>query len=149
MEFGCVPQAVIEEDYPKRSLTGNCRHIKRGIDDYMRAKVLLNVIIILIAMGLAAYARNTVNEISATFTEVQVADAKFFSKLIRKNWEGIKTIPDEKKKVLLQNLDPALAAIDIRVMRTFILFLFYAIFGIVVIGRVAAIFKLWKTSRQG
>lgn len=113
-----------------------------------RTKVWLNVVAILITMGMASYSHYAINELAAIFTEVRVADAKFFSKLIRENWEGIKTIPDEKKKVLLQNIDPALTGSDIQIMRFLMLVFMYGMFALVVLNPVTAISKLWKASRH-
>ena len=115
----------------------------------IRTKLLLNLVAILLAVAAAAYSHTAINRIAATFIEVRVADAKFFSQLVRDNWDGIKTVPDEKKKILLQNLDPSLAGTDLRLMRDLVLIFFYCIIVLFVVGRVDASLRLWKSLRRG
>jgi hypothetical protein len=113
----------------------------------MRTRIALNLAAILLLVGLTAYVQRAVTDITETFASIRVSDAKFFSKLIRENWDGIRTIPDEKKKLLLENLDPALATVDLQTMRTLMLFTFYVFMGGAVVGRVVALYILWKKSR--
>lgn len=114
----------------------------------MRTRIVLNLAIILFLVGLSSYIHHTVTEITEIFASARIADAKFFSKLILENWDGIRTIPDEKKKIVLKNLDPSLATVDLQAMRTLLLCTFYVFIGGAVVGRVVALYSLWKKSRR-
>jgi len=112
-----------------------------------RGKLWLNFIAIIFAATAGIVVHYEVNEISATFIAIRVAEVNVFAKLVRDNWDGIKSIPDEKKKILLQTLDPALAGIEIRMMRAAIIILFYALVVSIIIDRAVAMFRLWRASR--
>src|SRR5271167_1016468 len=114
-----------------------------------RGKLLFNFIAIIFAAMAGIFVHYEVNELSATFIAIRVAEVNVFSKLVRDNWDGIKSVPDEKKRVLLQTLDPALAGIEIRIMRAAIIILFYALVGSIIVDRSVAMFKLWRESRRG
>jgi hypothetical protein len=109
---------------------------------------MFNCLAILLLALAAAFCHYGVNYISEMFVETRVAEVTFFSKLVRDNWDGIKSVPDEKKKVLLQNLDPVLAGFDIRAMRTIALVFLYLLYAVLILDRADALFKLWKASRQ-
>jgi hypothetical protein len=113
----------------------------------MRRKLLFNFLVILLAAMAGGFVHYEVDGIAATFIDIRVAEVKIFSTLVRDNWDGIKSISDEQKKMLLQTLDPSRAGIEIRVMRTVIVMLFYGIVGSIILDRAVAMFKLWKASR--
>jgi hypothetical protein len=113
----------------------------------MRNKLLLNFFVILLAATAGAFVHYEVDGIAATFIDIRVAEVQVFSRLVRDNWDGIKSISDEQKKLLLQTLDPSRAGIEIRVMCTVIIVLFYGIVGSIILDRAVAMFKLWKASR--
>ena len=113
----------------------------------MRRKLLFNFVVILLAAMAGAFVHYEVDGIAATFIDIRVAEVQVFSKLVRDNWDGIKSISDEQKKLLLQTLDPSRAGSEIRVMRTVIIVLFYGIVGSIILDRAVAMFKLWKASR--
>jgi hypothetical protein len=113
-----------------------------------RSKLLFNFLAIVFAAMAGAFVHYEVNEISNTFIDIRVAEVKVFAKLVRDNWDGIKSVSDEKKQVLLQTLDPSQAGIEIRMMRTAIIVLFYGLAGCIILDRAVAMFKLWKASRQ-
>ncbi len=113
-----------------------------------RTKLLLNLAGILLLVAATAYVHKSVNEIANTFIEIRVTDAEFFSRLLRDNWDGIKSIPVEKRKILLQNLDPALAGSDLRLMRDLLLLVFYCFTITLGITRLVVLFKLWRSSRN-
>lgn len=73
----------------------------------------------------------------------------FLTRMIRENWEGIKSFSDKEKKELLELLDRERLAWDIRIMRFNILILLFGSLAGGIIDRIIAIFKLWKTSRRG
>jgi hypothetical protein len=113
-----------------------------------RSKLLFNFIAIVFAAAAGIFVHYEVNEMAATFIAIRVAEVNVFAKVVRDNWDGIKSVPDEKKKVLLQTLDPALAGIEIRIMRDVIIILFYALVGSIILDRAVAMFKLWRASRS-
>ena len=112
-----------------------------------RRKLLFNLLAILFAAMAGVFVHYEVNEISNKFIEIRVAEVKVFARLVRDNWEGIQSVSDQKKEVLLQALDPSLAGMDIRVMRAAIIILFYGLVGSIILDRAVAMFKLWKASR--
>lgn len=114
----------------------------------MRSKLLLNLLAIIFAAIAGLYVHYEVNQLSTTFIEIRVAEVNVFAKLVRDNWNGITSVSDEQKKLLLQTLDPSRAGVEIRAMRTAIIVLFYGLVGCVIIDRAVAVFRLWKTSRR-
>jgi hypothetical protein len=111
-------------------------------------QLLGNVIAIVLLIAFVAYGRYAVTDISNTLVGVRKSDAMFLSKMVRENWDGIKSIPEEKKKVLLKNLDPQLAGIDIRVMSQLSLIWIYLIgFGLI-LNRLIVIGKEFWTRRR-
>jgi hypothetical protein len=114
----------------------------------MRTRIALNVAAILFIVGLAAYVHHLISGITETFVSVRVSEAKFFSSLIHENWDGVKTITEEKKKILLENLDPALAASDLLAMKTIMLMMVYLFMAGAIADRLFSIYKLCKCSRR-
>ena len=114
-----------------------------------RTKLLVNFSVIVLLVAATVYVHKGVNAIADTFIELRVADARFFSNLIRDNWDGIKSVPAEKKQILLRSLDPTLAGADLRLMRDMLLLIFYCFIGTVVVERLVSSFTLWRASRLG
>jgi hypothetical protein len=112
-----------------------------------RRKLLFNLFAILFAAMAGVFVHYEVNEITDLFIDIRVAEVKVFARLVRDNWDGIKSVSDQKKEALLQTLDPSQAGADIRVMRLAIIILFYGVVGSIVLDRAVATFKLWKASR--
>ena len=113
----------------------------------MRSKLLFNLLAIIFAAVAGLYVHYEVNRLSATFIQIRVAEVNVFSKLVRDNWDSFKSVSDEKKKLLLQTLDPSQAGVEIRIMRTAIILLFYALVGSIILDRAVAVFRLCKASR--
>ena len=113
-----------------------------------RGKLLFNFAVIFFAAIAGGFVHYEVNELSNTFIDIRVAEVKVFAKLVRDNWDGIKSVSDEKKEALLQTLDPTQAGFEIRMMRTAIIVLFYGLVGSIILDRAVAVFKLWKASRR-
>jgi hypothetical protein len=113
-----------------------------------RRKLLLNFIAIIFAAMAGALVHYEVNKISSTFIAIRVAEVNVFAKLVRDNWNGIKSVSDENKKLLLQTLDPARAGAEIRVIRAIIIIMFYGLVGCIILDRTVAMFKLWRGSRS-
>jgi hypothetical protein len=113
-----------------------------------RRKLLFNFLAILFAAMAGGFVHYEVNQLSNTFIDIRVAEVKVFAKLVRDNWDGIKSVSDEKKQTLLQTLDPSQAGSEIRLMRTAIIVLFYGLVGSIILDRAVAMFKLWKGSRE-
>ena len=113
----------------------------------MRRKVLLNLAVIVFAAGAGIFVQHQVNEMSSTFIAIRVAEVNVFSKVVRDNWDGIKSVSEENKKLLLQTLDPSRAGIEIRLMRAIIIILFYGLVASIILDRAVAIIKLWRQSQ--
>ena len=64
--------------------------------------------------------------------------------MVKENWNGIKSIPDEKKRVLIDNLKPEFAGTDIRVMAEISLILVYALGVSLIFVSIGAILKIVK-----
>jgi len=103
---------------------------------------------LLALLGATAYVHHAVDEITRTFIEIRVAEAKFFSKLVQDNWDGIKSVPNDKKEILMRNLDPEFAGTDLRTMRDLMLFVFYCFMGTIVIDRIRVTYRTWKAARS-
>ena len=114
-----------------------------------RTKIYLNVAWVLILLGLGVFAYVELNQVTAFMVDDRVAHANFFTRMIRENWEGIKSFSDTEKKELLELLDHERLAWDIRIMRIIILILIFGCIAPGILDRIIAIFKLWKTSRRG
>lgn len=112
-----------------------------------RRKLLFNLLAILFAAMAGAFVHYEVNEMSNTFIDIRVAEVKVFARLIRDNWDGIKSVSDDKKEALLATLDPSIAGIEIRWMRAAIIVLFYGLVGSIILDRAVAVFRIWKASR--
>ena len=107
-------------------------------------QLLFSISAIVLLIAFVAYGQYVVTDITNTFIESRKTETKFFAELVRNNWDGIKNIPDEKKKILLETLDPELAATDIRVMSQIIIILLYLIGAGFILDRLIVIGKvLW------
>jgi hypothetical protein len=113
------------------------------------AKLVLHSLVLAGLLAITAYVHHAVNEITNTFVAVREADAKFFAKLIQDNWGGISTVPNEKKEILLRNLDPEIAGTDLRAMRSLLLFVFYPFMITIVIQIVVSAVKLRRSRNVG
>ena len=113
----------------------------------IRIAAVVNAALIALFIGAAVYLCNAVDSLSATFLDVRQTEAQFFSKLIKENWEGIRTIPEEKKKVLVENLDTQLAGTDIRIFRSLLIAALVMLCSLAVFDRVVALFRLWRSTR--
>jgi hypothetical protein len=99
--------------------------------------------------GLAAataFMRHEINAITDTFIEIREADAHFFVKLVKDNWEGISTVSSDKKDILMRNLDPALAGADLRAMRDLMLAVVYGFMGAFAIQTLVSAIKIWRAA---
>jgi hypothetical protein len=114
-------------------------------------QLLGSAIAILVLIAFVAYGHYAMTEVTNTFVEARKSESKFFAEMVRNNWDGIKNIPEEKKKILLENLNPELAAADIETMGLISRILIYLIGAgfifdrLIVIGRVL-IAKRYNTS---
>jgi len=113
----------------------------------IRARVALRILGIALLVSVVAYAHYLVNQLTTEFTQDRITHAAFFSKLIRENWDVIKS-SDAEKQALLNLLSPALLSTDIMVMRAVILILLYGCFATAVIGELLSLFKLRAGSRR-
>ena len=103
-------------------------------------------------VGLAAatmFMRYEINAIADIFISGREADAQFFAKLVRDNWDGISTVSSEKKKMLVRNLDPALAGADLRAMRDLMLTIVYAFMAAFAIQTAVSAIKTWRARNAG
>lgn len=112
-----------------------------------RGRLWLNFMAISFAATAGIVVHYEVYEMSATFIAIRVAEVNVFAKLVRDNWDGIKSVSDEKKMILLQTLDPSLAGIEIRMMRDAIILLFYALVVSIIVDRAFAMYRLWRAMR--
>ena len=112
-----------------------------------RKRILINLAAALLIGGLAAYAIYLLNLVTDDMMQDRIAHANFFSRLIKENWEGIKSFSDEEKKALLDSLNPAFLTFDIRVLRLVILVLLCGFAVSIILDRFVVIFKLWRTSK--
>lgn len=112
----------------------------------MRSKLLLNLFAIIFAAVAGLYVHYQVNRLAATFIQIRVAEVNVFSKLVRDNWDSFKSVSDEKKKLLLQTLDPSQAGVEIRIMRTAIILLFYGLVACIILDRAVAVFRLYRAA---
>jgi len=90
-----------------------------------------------------------VNDIANGFTLDRKVQVAYFAKLVRDNWDGITTVPDEKKKILLTSLRPELAGTDIYVLRTLLLVFVCALFGVVTVLFLGMAVDVWKKRPRG
>ena len=103
-------------------------------------------------VGLAAatmFMRYEINAIADIFIRGREADAQFFAKLVRDNWDGISTVSSEKKEMLVRNLDPALAGADLRAMRDLMLTIVYAFMAAFAIQTAVSAIKTWRARNAG
>jgi len=64
--------------------------------------------------------------------------------MVRDNWDGIKTIQKDKKRILLENLSPEIAGTDIQVMAQISMFMIYLVGIGFIIDRLIAIVKILR-----
>ena len=110
---------------------------------------MLHGLAVVVLAAAAAYMHHAINAIADTFIEAREADARLFSNLVRDNWDGISTLSNEKKTVLVRNLDPAMAGVDIRAMRDLMLVLVYAFISGFAIQAVISAIKIWRADDAG
>ena len=94
-----------------------------------RATIILNAAGLLVIVGCLAWSSHTLQEIINGFAEDRRAMVAQLAKLVRENWDGITTIPDEKKTILMNNLDPSLAAADIESLGGLFHLMLYVLMG--------------------
>jgi hypothetical protein len=111
-----------------------------------RTRSLLNLAAALFIGGLVAYTIHLLNQVTEDMIQDRIAHANFFSKLIKENWDGIKSFSDEEKKALLNSLNPTFLSMDIRMLRLVILILLCGFAVSIILGRLVVIFKLWQAS---
>jgi hypothetical protein len=87
--------------------------------DRFRLRLVGNVVAMLAAVAMVAYGHYVLKEITHTFVDDRRGEAEFLSELVRDNWDGITSVPEEKKRVLLRNLSPQLAGTDVETMGFF------------------------------
>lgn len=111
-------------------------------------KLLGNVIAIFVLIAFVAYGHYALTEITNGFVADRKSEAIFFSKMVRENWDGIKSIPDEKKKILLKNLDSELVGTDIRVIGQLGLVIIYLFGFALILDRLIVIGKTFWARRH-
>jgi hypothetical protein len=99
-------------------------------------------------IAFVTYGHYAITELTTFFVEARKSESKFFFEMVRDNWDGIKTISDEKKKVLLENLDPVFAGADIEAMGLIARILIYLIGAGFALDRVIAIGKVLVTRKR-
>jgi hypothetical protein len=109
--------------------------------DKFRLHLVGNVVAMSAAVTMVAYGHYVLNEITQTFVEDRRSEAEFFSELVRDNWDGITSVPEEKKRVLLRNLSPEVTGVDVETMGFFARLFLYLLGAALLIGRVLAIAK--------
>ena len=109
-------------------------------------QILANLVAALLIALLVAYAAHLANQLTESMIQDRVVHANFFSKLVKENWDGIKSYSNDEKKALLDSLDPAALGTDIRMLRVVILFLLFGFGASVLLGRAAVIISLWRGS---
>ena len=112
-----------------------------------RAKVLINIAAIAFFVGAAVFLYRGIDELAQTFIDLRKSDAQFFAKLIQDNWDGIRTIPEEKKKILVANLDPTIAGTDLSLFRRLSILFALLLCGLAVLDRIGALVRLWRATR--
>jgi len=111
-------------------------------------KLTLSVIGVVVSIVMGARCIYVVNDVADGFLQGRKTEVAYFAKLVRDNWDGIRTVPDEKKEILLKNLNPDLAGVDINVLRTLLLVLVYALYGLVTLLFLMASVSVWKKRRS-
>ncbi len=96
----------------------------------------------------AAYTHHGIASIAQLFIEDREADARFFRQLIQDNWDGIATIPSEKKQILISNLDPELAGSDVRAMRDLMLVVMYVFMATLAAQTAVSAAKIWRRRNE-
>jgi len=113
-----------------------------------KAKIVGYLLLIVFLVAVTIFSQNNVYEIADVFIKLEKSDTQYFSELIKDNWQGITTIPEEKKKILLENLDPRYAAVGIETMRTICIILLYVICSIGVVQCLLGLYKLRQKKRS-
>jgi hypothetical protein len=78
--------------------------------------LILNAAGLVLLTAWVPFSRYCLSEIEDTFVSRRKAEVTFFHKLVKDNWDGITSITEEQKKVLLNNLDSSLAGYDVHAM---------------------------------
>jgi hypothetical protein len=115
---------------------------------HSRRHLTLHLLAIIGLAAAAAYMHHGITSIAQVFIEIREADARYFRQLIRDNWDGIATIPSEKKQVVISNLDPELAGSDVRAMRDLMLALMYAFMVALVVQTAVSAVKIWRRRNE-
>ena len=110
-------------------------------------RLLGSAVAIVVLTAFVAYGHYAITEITSTFVEGRKSESKFFQKMVRDNWDGIKSISDDKKKTLLENLNPELAGADIEIMGFLCRILVYVIGAGLILDRLIAIARLLFAKR--
>jgi hypothetical protein len=111
----------------------------------LNSKVLQNVVVIFLLCGGLALAHYSISSVSALLIEARTTEARVLRSIVQDNWKGIQSISVEKKKTLVENLDPDLAAEDLKLMKHVSLILAYALFLILIVERVNAITRYYRS----
>ena len=113
-----------------------------------RKRSLFGAILVILSVGFVGYCHYAVIYIADTFIEVRRGESELFSELVRENWDGIKSISDEQKELLLENLKSELVATDIRLLRQIILALIYVIGIALLIQGLVVVLKVPRSKRD-
>jgi hypothetical protein len=105
----------------------------------IQTKAILNLTAIVLLVGAAVYFYYGINKLSQMVTDGRKSED---------NWDGIHSIPDEKKTILIANLDPANAGSDIDPFRILLIMFALLFFGVAIIGRLVALYKLSRVFRN-
>ncbi|MGB8338232.1 MAG: hypothetical protein WCD07_10995 [Burkholderiales bacterium] len=113
-----------------------------------KTKAILNLAAIAILVGAAAFVYHAINVLAQVHIDRRKSELQFFNRLIHDNWDGIHSIADEKKTILLANLNPAYAGSDIDEFRVLQLMFALLFFGVTIVDRLVALYKLWRASHN-
>jgi TM2 domain-containing membrane protein YozV len=111
-------------------------------------QLVFNAIAILLFIAFMIYGRFAVTNIANTFIEIRKSEEKFLANLVRDNWNGIKSISEKKKQILLDNLSQDLAGADIRAMANICLVLVFALGISLILNSIMTISRIVKTKRH-
>ena len=110
----------------------------------VRRRMLFHGLAVLVLAAAAVFLHYGINAIADVFIDARQVDARLFASLVKDNWNGISTLSNEKKEILIRNLDPAMAGADIRTRRDLMLVLMYVGVGVFVIQVLDSAVKTWK-----
>jgi hypothetical protein len=97
------------------------------------------VLVLFVLAAFLVYGHNTLRDVTRTFVDLRKSDAQYFSELLRSNWDGITSIPAERKQNLLKSLDPEIAGSDLETMGFFARFFLYLLVAALMLGRAIVI----------